>query len=156
MTKRLSFTAALLTLVGTLTACGGEPSIVGSWSSTNGTSASLDVQWAFKFTADNKFTLSLVSTNTATSGSGAGCANTVSLAGDYSVLAADLTVTAKSGTFVYEKCLNSAQNTPVTDFRAADLQMFSTDYTGPFTVTAGELTLNTPASGFGPGVLSRQ
>jgi len=156
MKTRLSFTAALMTLVGTLTACGSEPSIVGSWSASNSLAANLETQWVFKFTADNKFTLSMVTTSTATSGSGAGCVNTVSLAGDYSVLATDLTVTAKSGTFVYEKCLNSAQNTPVMNFQATNLQMFSTDFTGPFTVTAEELTLKTPASGVGPGVLSRQ
>lgn len=156
MAKRLSLTAALMTLLGTLTACGSEPTIVGSWSSTNATAPNIESRWSFKFTADNKFTLSTITTNAATSGTGAGCVNTISLAGDYSAAATALTVTAKSGTFAYEKCLNSAQNTAVMNFDAASLQMFSTDFTGPFTVTAEELTLKAPASGFGPGVLSRQ
>ena len=34
MKTRLSFTAALMTLIGTLTACGSEPTIVGSWSAS--------------------------------------------------------------------------------------------------------------------------
>ena len=156
MKTRLSFTAALMTLIGTLTACGSEPTIVGSWSASKTAAPNLDAQWSFKFAADNKFTLSMLTTSTATSGSGAGCVNTISLAGDYSVAATTLTVTAKSGTFIYEKCLNSNQNTSVMNFDAAPLQMFSNDFSGPFTVTADELTLKTPASGIGPGVLSRQ
>ena len=159
MFSRLITKAGLFVMVnalGTLAGCGNPPSIVGSWASTTTLAASLAADWSFTFTADSKLTLTFSTTSSATSGKGAGCVNTVSINGTYTAAEPNLTVTAQSGTSIYERCLNSAENTPPMTLSAANLAMFSTDFTGPFTVTADELTLATPASGVGPGVLTRK
>lgn len=139
-----------------LSGCGNPPSIVGSWGSTVTAGPSLQMDWSFKFAADNTFTLTLVTSSTATSGRGAGCVNTVTASGVYTAAEPTLTVTAQSGGSIYERCLNSAENTTLMPFNAANLAMLSTDFSGPFSVTADQLTLKTPASGIGPGALIRQ
>lgn len=159
MFSRLPAKAGLFVMVnalGALLGCGSPPSIVGSWNSTTNFSASLQTDWSFTFTADDKLTLKFVTTSSATSGQGAGCVNTVSVSGTYTAVEPNLTVTAQSGTTIYERCLNSAENTSSIALNAANLAMFAKDFTGPFSVTADELTLPKPESGIGPGVLNRK
>ena len=156
MLRRIASVALYaVTASAVLTGCGNPPTLVGSWVSTTTASPTLQTEWTFKFAADNTYAQSLVTTNTATSGRGAGCVATVSTGGVYTAVEPTLTVTAQSGTASYERCLNSAENARL-PLSAADLAMFSTDFSGPFAVSGDQLTLNTPASGIGPGVLTRQ
>lgn len=157
MLSRLVINAALLTMtaLGSLAGCGSPPSVVGSWSSTTTLGAALQQDWSVKFTADDKLTLTFVNTSTATSGTGAGCVNTVSISGTYTATVTDLTVTAQSGTSLYERCQNPAENAGPITLSAANLAMFAKDLSGPYTVTADQLTLSPPESGIGPGVLNR-
>lgn len=145
-----------VTALATFAGCGNPPSIVGNWASTTVLNPTLQTEWSFKFTADNNFTASVVTTSTATSGRGAGCVITVATSGVYTAVEPTLTVTTQSGTTIYERCLNSAENTASMPLSAANLAMFSSDFSGPFAVTGDQLTLNTPASGVGPGALTRQ
>ena len=151
-----SFALYAVTAFAPFAGCGNPPTIVGSWASTTTLGPTLQTEWAFKFTADNTFTLSLVTTNAATSGRGAGCVATVTTSGVYTAVEPTLTVTAQSGTAIYERCLNSAENTASMPLSAANLAMFSADFSGPFAVAGDQLTVHTPASGVGPGVLTRQ
>lgn len=158
--NKLTQTASLFVLAGALAAsgCGGEPTIVGSWSAgpTVQTDPNLKVKWSLKFTADNKFTQSVVTTSSATSGTGAGCVNSIEVAGKYSVVEKNLTLTAESGTSAYASCLNSSENVAAKALAAADLAALSAELSGPFTMTEEQLTLKMPAQGPKPGVLSRQ
>ena len=157
MSLRLFGKAALFVAIvlGPLSGCGNPPSIVGNWTSATALGVNLQQAWSLKFTADGRFELRLVNTSTATSGRGAGCVDTIVANGTYTASEPDLTVTAQSGSTTYDHCLNSAENTATSNFPPASLMMLSTDFTGPFSVTADELTLSPPESGFGPGVLTR-
>lgn len=157
LSRRIASVAVYaVTAFATLAGCGNPPTIVGSWASTTTASATLQTDWSFKFTADSTFTLSLVTTNAATSGRGAGCVATVTTSGVYTAVEPTLTVTAQSGAAIYERCLNSAENTASMALSAANLAMFSSDFSGPFAVVGDQLTVNTPPSGVGPGVLTRR
>lgn len=160
MFSKLSQTAALFLFAGALAAggCGSPASIVGTWSAsaTDATNASLKTKWTLKFADDNKFTESVVITNGATSGTGAGCVNSIEVSGKYSVAEKSLTLTADSGTSAYASCMNSSENVAPKQLSATDLATMSSDLSGPFTMTEEQLTLKMPAQGPKPGILSRQ
>ena len=157
MFSRLAIKAALFTVtaMGSLAGCGSPISIIDLWASTTKLGTALQQDWTLQFTNDNKLALKLVNTSTATSGQGAACVNTVSISGTSTTTQTELTVTAQSGTSVYERCQNPAENAGPITLSAANLAMFATDLSGPYTLTADQLTLSPPESGFGPGVLTR-
>lgn len=146
----------MVTALGMFAGCGNPPSIVGNWGNTTTPLLNLQTEWTFKFTADNKFSLDYVAANRATSGQGAGCVKTLSLSGAYTASEPDLTVTAQSGTWISERCQNSAENTPAMTISAANLAVYSMELSGMFTVGEDQLTLPMPPLGVGPGVLTRK